>query len=127
MLAAVWAQHRGTLARGVDWKSHSLVQLQLVAECVGGPGLAAVCGLLAEDHGGWKGGMPDLLLWHPQRRAAKLSEVKGPRDRLSDQQRAWAAALTAAGLRVEVLKVVEAVAPWQQQRKGGRRLHPECT
>ncbi len=38
--------------------------------------------------------MPDLLLWHAGRRAAKLSEVKGPRDRLSDQQRAWMAALS---------------------------------
>lgn len=51
--------------------------------------------------------MPDLLLWHAGRRQAKLAEVKGPRDRLSDQQRAWMAALTRAGLRAEVLKVKE--------------------
>ncbi len=55
------------------------------------------------------GGMPDLLLWRPADRRAKLSEVKGPRDRLSEQQRAWTAALAAAGLEVEVLKVVEAL------------------
>ena len=53
------------------------------------------------------GGMPDLLLWHPLKRKAKLSEVKGPRDRLSDQQRVWIAAITAAGLEVEVCKVQE--------------------
>ncbi len=53
------------------------------------------------------GGMPDLLLWHAGRRQAKLSEVKGPRDRLSEQQRAWILAITAAGMRVEVLKVKE--------------------
>ena len=46
------------------------------------------------------GGMPDLLLWHAGRRAAKLAEVKGPRDRLSDQQRAWMAALTGGTWRV---------------------------
>jgi len=35
-------------------------------------------------------------------------EVKGPRDRLSDNQRAWLAALEdECGLEVEVLKVVE--------------------
>lgn len=51
--------------------------------------------------------MPDLLLWRPADRRAMLSEVKGPRDRLSEQQRAWAAALSAGGLEVEVLKVVE--------------------
>ncbi len=46
--------------------------------------------------------MPDLLLWHVKERRAKASEVKGPRDRLSEQQRAWAAALSAGGLDVEV-------------------------
>ena len=57
------------------------------------------------------GGMPDLLLWKPAEQVAKLSEVKGPRDRLSEQQRAWIAALTSAGLHVEVLKVVEPKGP----------------
>jgi VRR-NUC domain len=49
------------------------------------------------------GGMPDLLLWRPADRRAKLSEVKGPRDRLSEQQRAWAAALSGAGLQVPLV------------------------
>ena len=110
LLTAVWEEQRGVLARGVHWDRWQLPELLAVAECVGGEGLAAVCRLLAEDHGGWSGGMPDLLLWHPQRRAAVLSEVKGPRDRLSDQQRAWMIALTAAGLEVEVLKVREPAA-----------------
>lgn len=165
---------------------------------MGSEGLAAVCKLLAEDHAGWAGGMPDLLLWREQkvgldgdpltgehlavewdtcgelmqeerkdkkglgygegleelggrkgvlkrgqqetglkavrkgiwagdsngvkdgvsdgvkegvdfqvRREAKLVEVKGPRDRLSEQQRAWIGALQAAGIAVEVCKVVE--------------------
>ena len=46
--------------------------------------------------------MPDLLLWRPATQDAKLSEVKGPRDSLSNQQRAWIAALLAAGLDCEV-------------------------
>lgn len=53
------------------------------------------------------GGMPDLLLWRPAQRDAKLAEVKGPRDRLSMQQTAWMTALEGAGLCAEVLKVVE--------------------
>lgn len=48
------------------------------------------------------GGMPDLLLWCPRQKKAKLSEVKGPRDSLSSQQRAWIAALLAGGLDCEV-------------------------
>ena len=114
MLAGAWEQHCGTLCRGIAWERHRLEDLRLIACCVGGPGLAAVCRLLASDYGGWSSGMPDLLLWHPARRAAKLAEVKGPRDRLSDQQRAWMAALAAAGLQAEVLKV-------QEPRTGKRR------
>lgn len=53
------------------------------------------------------GGMPDLLLWNVDTCKAKLSEVKGPRDRLSEQQRAWINALIDAEVDVEVLKVVE--------------------
>lgn len=107
LMAGIWNEHHGAMCRGVNWERWSLVELQEIAECVGGPGLAAVCRLLAQDHGAWQGGMPDLLLWHPTKVAAKLVEVKGPRDRLSDQQRAWISALEDAGLDVEILKVVE--------------------
>ena len=84
-------------------------------DCIPGPGLATVCRLLAQDHGGWRGGMPDLFLWNPEKKICKLSEVKGPRDRLSDQQRAWLAVLEDSGLDVEVLKVVEPTAATRQR------------
>ena len=67
------------------------------------------------------GGMPDLLLWNSDRCAAKLSEVKGPRDNLSMQQRAWLNALAGAGLDVEVLKVVEPGTAKKRQRGRSRR------
>ena len=60
------------------------------------------------------GGMPDLLLWRPSDRRAKLSEVKGPRDRLSEQQRAWAAALSGAGLQVLLSALVDVRSAWRQ-------------
>ena len=65
--------------------------------------------------------MPDLLLWKPGERVAKLSEVKGPRDSLSTQQRAWITALTLGGLRVEVLKVIEPRDPAKLARSRRRR------
>ena len=40
---------------------------------------------------------------------AKLVEVKGPRDRLSEQQRAWIVSLLNAGLTVQVCKVLESL------------------
>lgn len=51
------------------------------------------------------GGLPDLFLWSSSRQACKLAEVKGPNDRLSDQQRAWIVVLTEIGFDAEVFKV----------------------
>jgi hypothetical protein len=185
LLAGTWSRYKGTMCRCVNWERHSLEELQTIALCVGGPGLSAVCRLLAEDHAGWTGGMPDLLLWRTpdsndaehvsevgiddarclkcgcyqtskvvgsrsdengsmncsgkgkirlgngdcrfsssfslanrssnaptagrgkKHGEAKLVEVKGPRDRLSEQQRAWVWILMNSGLTVEVLKVLE--------------------
>lgn len=134
LLATTWSKWYGTLCTGLNWDRHSLEELQVIASCVGGPGLVSVCRLLAEDFSGWRGGMPDLLLWRTPKNSstmcslcnchgsevplginqgqlpqgdAKLVEVKGPRDRLSEQQRAWIYLLMEAGLQVEVCKVIE--------------------
>lgn len=54
------------------------------------------------------GGLPDLLLWRTTpHKEAHLLEVKGPTDRLSEQQRAWIACIAAAGMQIQVCKVVE--------------------
>ncbi|KAI5068304.1 hypothetical protein GOP47_0016649 [Adiantum capillus-veneris] len=129
LLATTWSKWFGTVCRGLNWERYKLQELQTMAACVGGRGLASVCRLLAEDHAGLAGGMPDLFLWRvPNSRVAcalcsdgcpnayssfageaKLVEVKGPRDQLSDQQRAWISTLMEAGIDVEVCKVREQV------------------
>ncbi|GLI71599.1 hypothetical protein VaNZ11_016863 [Volvox africanus] len=111
LIRSGWSSRVGTRCRGINWERWTLEDLLQIAGCVGGLGLSVVCRLLCEDAGGWRGGMPDLLLWRPERGDAMVSEVKGPRDRLSDQQRAWLAALSAAGLRAEVLRIMEAPPP----------------
>ncbi|KAG6543623.1 hypothetical protein Mapa_014986 [Marchantia paleacea] len=160
-----WNKNFGTMCSGVNWERHSLAELLTIATCIGGSGLSHICRLLAEDHAGWRGGMPDLLLWRTNvnassdcskcpncgclvsdvsllnkpidaisckdlclgeegckyltedlvlstrnsavRGEAKLVEVKGPRDRLSEQQMAWIWILMNGGLSVEVCKVLE--------------------
>lgn len=103
-----WETHIGTACRGVNWDSHSLDELRSVVTCVGGTCLASLCQLLAQDYRSWSSGMPDLLLWrfHGEYSGeAKLVEVKGPSDRLSEQQRAWLLLLMDCGFAVEVCKV----------------------
>ncbi|KAI5431577.1 Fanconi-associated nuclease 1, variant 4 [Lathyrus oleraceus] len=103
-----WETHNGTSCRGVNWDRHSLDELRAAVTCVRGSCLASFCKLLCEDYRSWSSGMPDLLLWRfcgEYSGEAKLVEVKGPKDRLSEQQRAWLLMLMDCGFAVEVCKV----------------------
>ncbi|XP_057526290.1 fanconi-associated nuclease 1 homolog isoform X2 [Amaranthus tricolor] len=108
ILIMSWELHYGTLCRGVNWERHSLSELRAAVSCIKGPSLSNLCRLLSQDYRSWSSGMPDLLLWHfheGYRGEAKLVEVKGPKDRLSEQQRAWLLTLIDCGFTVEVCKV----------------------
>ena len=110
MLITSWESHVGTACQGVNWDRHSLSDLRAVVSCIGGCCLASLCRHLALDYRSWSSGMPDLLLWrfhggNMDGGEAKLVEVKGPRDRLSEQQRAWMLILMDCGFNVEVCKV----------------------
>ncbi|KAI3853640.1 hypothetical protein MKW98_025157 [Papaver atlanticum] len=108
ILITSWESHIGTACRGVNWDRHSLSDLRAAVTCVGGPCLASLCRLLAQDYRSWSSGMPDLFLWRfsgDYKGEAKLVEVKGPRDRLSEQQRAWLLLLMDCGFNAEVCKV----------------------
>ncbi|KAK9141385.1 hypothetical protein Scep_011066 [Stephania cephalantha] len=108
ILITSWESHFGTSCRGVNWDRFSLPDLRAAVTCVGGSCLASLCRLLAQDFRSWSSGMPDLLLWRffgEYSGEAKLVEVKGPRDRLSEQQRAWLLLLEDCGFTTEVCKV----------------------
>lgn len=103
-----WETHYGTRCIGINWDHHSLDEVRAAVACVGGACLASLCRLFALDYKSWSSGMPDLLLWrfHGEYSGeAKLVEVKGPKDRLSEQQRAWLLQLMDCGFKVEVCKV----------------------
>jgi hypothetical protein len=117
-----WAAHAGCACRGMAWGARwDLVRLVEIARCVGPLRLSVVLRLMAEDHAGSSGGMPDLLLWSTaeeggagagaagaqQGGRAMMVEVKSRNDRLSDQQRMWISALASGGWDVHVLKVTD--------------------
>ncbi|KAL9270060.1 Eukaryotic translation initiation factor 2 subunit beta-like protein [Drosera capensis] len=102
--------HQGTACRGVNWQRRSLSELRAAVACIGGPCLALLCRLLAQDYRIWSRGMLDLLLWRfhgDYRGEAKLVEVKGPRDRLSEQQRAWLLVLMDCGFDAEIIMATD--------------------
>ncbi|XP_043722626.1 fanconi-associated nuclease 1 homolog isoform X2 [Telopea speciosissima] len=108
ILITSWESHVETACRGVNWERHTLSELRAAVTCIGGHCLASFCRHLSLDYRSWSSGMPDLLLWRfcgEYTGEAKLVEVKGPRDRLSEQQRAWLLLLMDCGFNTEVCKV----------------------
>ena len=49
--------------------------------------------------------MPDLIQFWPQEQRYRMIEVKGPGDRLQDNQRRWLALCAAHGMPVDVCYV----------------------
>lgn len=106
LLRAVWQrQHRRQpVVVGLDWTFDPDDLAELV-RCFDGPGLAAVCKLLAEDYRQRAAGVPDLLLWRAPAQVMFV-EVKSANDRLSDKQRLWIHVLAAAGISVALCNAV---------------------
>ena len=80
--------------------------LQWAASALGARVVSAICRALSDDYVGMSHGAPDLLfLSSSPVLAARLVEVKGPNDKLSDGQHAWIDVLVRAGADVEVAYV----------------------
>jgi Fanconi-associated nuclease 1 len=116
LVDTAFEQHRGTACKGVQWNAWDKVFLGDIAVGMGGACLAVICKALSLHYNDWGGGLPDLCLWrdkqqtiaaaaaeeegnevlgpsppssHSRELEVCLVEVKGPRDRLSQQQQAW--------------------------------------
>jgi len=111
ILAAVWDEQaeREPQVVGAPW-GYALEDLQRIARASGGRVLSKIVRNLASDFSGWGSGMPDIFLWRETSGGSlegRFVEVKGPRDRLSEQQVAWLRDLEAEGAAVTVLRVQE--------------------
>ncbi|KAF2498357.1 hypothetical protein BU16DRAFT_504587 [Lophium mytilinum] len=107
LLRNVWDEHheRKTCVVGLDW-SYELDDLIEIVQCFDGGALATVCKVMAQEYGQRGGGVPDLFLWHLEKKEVMFAEVKSENDRLSDTQRLWIHVLTGAGVRVELCHAV---------------------
>ncbi|PCH37697.1 hypothetical protein WOLCODRAFT_113993 [Wolfiporia cocos MD-104 SS10] len=109
---------RGTWCVGVRWDLFTREELLEIVKCLGGPALAVICRLLAEDYSGRVGGVPDLTIWNCEKGECKFVEVKGPGDVLRENQRAWIDVLLRAGVPVEMCRVEDAEGTKKAAKKG---------
>lgn len=97
----------GRACRGLFWERYSRDDFVEIASCVGPKTLTAIYRRLAKDYRFTHSGFPDLLVWDPAKKICKFSEVKGPRDKLSEKQILWIDTLAKSGADIEVLYVKE--------------------
>ncbi|TFK20357.1 hypothetical protein FA15DRAFT_696981 [Coprinopsis marcescibilis] len=92
---------------GVRWDICGEQDLVDILQGLGGKQIASVCKLFCEDYTGRCSGGPDLIAWNVEHRICKFIEVKGPGDTPQENQRLWFDSLLAAGIDVEICKVVD--------------------
>ncbi|MEX6504173.1 VRR-NUC domain-containing protein [Pseudomonas zhanjiangensis] len=100
-----YAQKFGTQSPFVFWAALEQPLLEQALACLPAAHLRAWFERLLRDIRANRTGMPDLIQFWPAQRRYRMIEVKGPGDRLQDNQRRWLAFCAEHGMPVDVCYV----------------------
>lgn len=100
-----FAEKFGVANPFVHWGAIALPLLELALACIPPRHLRLCFERLLEDPKANRAGMPDLIQFYPARGDYRMIEVKGPGDRLQDNQLRWIAFCQEHGLSVLVCHV----------------------
>lgn len=89
----------------VAWQAVTPELLALALDCIPMPDLKRCFERVLSDIKANRSGLPDLIQFWPSERRYALIEVKGPGDRLQDNQLRWFEFCAAHGIPIEVLHV----------------------
>ncbi|WP_322014113.1 VRR-NUC domain-containing protein [Paraburkholderia sp. J12] len=106
-----YIEKSGVQSPFVAWPALSRDLLTLALDCFPAVHLRLWFERLLRDPTANRSGLPDLVRFWPAERRYELIEVKGPGDRLQDNQRRWLAYCAAHAIPVTVLQVRWAAAP----------------
>jgi hypothetical protein len=96
---------QGVLSPFVYWGALDETLLELALACIPATHLQRWCEWLLRDIRANRAGLPDLIQFWPEERRYRMIEVKGPGDRLQDNQRRWLAYCAAHDMPVMVCHV----------------------
>nr|WP_240160879.1 VRR-NUC domain-containing protein [Burkholderia sp. Ax-1719] len=99
-----FADKYGTQSPFVAWGALDETLLALALDCFPAAHLRLWFERLLREPAANRSGLPDLVRFWPRERRYELLEVKGPGDRLQDNQRRWLAYCAAHGMPVTVLQ-----------------------
>lgn len=114
-----YADKAGIQSPFVAWPALSPELLTLALDCFPAAHLRLWFERLLRDPVANRSGLPDLVRFWPHERRYELIEVKGPGDRLQDNQRRWLAYCAAHAIPVTVLQVRRDAAPLASSASGG--------
>ena len=101
----IWRTKYGTTNHFVSWSLMDEKLLQLALTCIPAQHLEAIFKRLLFDIKTNRSGLPDLIQFFPEQSAYRLIEVKGPGDRIQDNQQTWLNFFAQQGIPAEVCYV----------------------
>lgn len=104
-IRATYRAKHGTLSPFVHWEVLTPELMETALHCLPPTHLRAWFERLLGDIRANRAGMPDLIQFWPAERRYRMIEVKGPGDRLQDNQKRWLAFCAAHGMPVDVCYV----------------------
>ncbi|WP_370202261.1 VRR-NUC domain-containing protein [Alloalcanivorax venustensis] len=104
-ILACYREKFGRLSPFVHWGRLSEALLEQALDCLPADHLAMCFERLLADIAANRAGLPDLIQFWPAQRRYRMVEVKGPGDRLQDNQRRWLDFFIARDLPVAVCQV----------------------
>lgn len=104
-IRARWTRKAGIQSPFVHWDSLSETLLEQALACIDPAHLEAIFRRLLADIKSNRAGLPDLIQFWPAQRRYRMVEIKGPGDRLQDNQRRWLDYCARHAIPVEVCHV----------------------
>ena len=104
-IASTFREKTGLASPFVSWDLLTPRLLDLALECIACEHLSRCFERILSDIPANRAGLPDLIQFFPRERRYRLIEVKGPGDRLQNNQLRWLGFCVAAGIEVAVCKV----------------------
>lgn len=105
LIKARYHEKYGLQSPFVFWGMLDEERLDLALLCIPAAHLQACFTRLLRDLRANRAGMPDLIQFYPHERRYRMIEVKGPGDRLQDNQKRWLSFAAEHGIAVEVCYV----------------------
>jgi hypothetical protein len=85
----IWQQKFGITNDFINWSFLSRELVEMALHCIPATHLTLIFERLLFDIKSNRSGLPDLIQFYPQQASYRMIEVKGPGDRIQDNQQRW--------------------------------------